>query len=254
MKNKNKISVSIITGNEEDNIRECLDSVKWADEIIVVDSESTDKTVEIAKEFTDRIFVRNWEGYANQKKYAMEQAANDWVLSLDADERISTLLADEIQNKDLSNYSGYEIHRENYFIGKKISGCGWGSDYQLRLFQKSKTKMTDRLVHEGFQVDGKIGRLANSMLHFSYRNLDDGIAKINNYSSLEAKEKFSRKKITKTRIILTPFVAFLQHYFVRKGYKDGYHGLMISMMHAITKLQVYMKIWELKFQKSQLNK
>lgn len=246
MKNKNKISVTIITGNEETNIRECLESVRWADEIIVVDSESKDKTAEIAKEFTDKVIVRKWEGYAAQKKYAMNLASNEWVLSLDADERITAELADEIMTTNLDNFDGYRIKRENYFIGKKITGCGWGNDYQIRLFRKQMTKLSDRLVHEGFIIDGSLGTLKNVLTHYSYRNLHDGFHKINEYSSLEANEKAYKKKITGLRVVFYPVWAFLQHYFIRKGFRDGKHGLMVSLMHAMTKLQVYMKIWEIK--------
>lgn len=246
MKNKNKISVTIITGNEEVNIRECLESVKWADEIIVVDSKSIDRTIEIAKSYTDKIFVRKWEGYAAQKNYAMSMAENDWVLSIDADERVTEELTEEILSFELDQYDGYRIKRENYFIGKKINGCGWGNDFQVRLFKKKKTRLSDRLVHEGFIVDGKLGELNNPIKHYSYRNLKDGFYKINDYSTLEAKEKADKKKITSFRMAFYPIWAFIQHYFFRKGYKDGKHGLVISLMHAMTKLQVYMKIWEIK--------
>jgi glycosyltransferase involved in cell wall biosynthesis len=246
MKNKNKISVTIITGNEATNIRKCLESVKWADEIIVVDSESKDNTSEIAKEFTDKVIVRKWEGYAAQKKYAMNLASNEWVLSLDADERVTTELAEEIMTTNLYNFDGYRIKRENYFIGKKITGCGWGNDYQIRLFRKQMTKLSDRLVHEGFIVDGSLGTLNNVITHYSYQNLKDGFHKINEYSTLEANEKAEKKKITGLRVVFYPVWAFLQHYFIRKGFRDGKHGLMVSLMHAMTKLQVYMKIWEIK--------
>ncbi len=246
MKNKNKISVTIITGNEEDNIRECLESVKWADEIIVVDSESSDKTVEIAKEYTDKVFIHKWEGYASQKNYALNLATNDWILSIDADERVTPGLAEEMLNSSLDEHNGYKIRRENYFIGKKITGCGWGNDYQVRLFKKNKTRLSDRLVHEGFIVVGSVAKLQNSLIHYSYRNLKDGFSKINEYSTLEANEKVTRKNVTGFRVVFFPVWAFLQHYFVRKGYKDGKHGLMVSLMHAMTKLQVYMKIWEIK--------
>jgi (heptosyl)LPS beta-1,4-glucosyltransferase len=115
MKNKNKISVTIITGNEDENILECLESVKWADEIIMVDSESTDKTVEIAKTFTERVFIRKWEGYAPQKNFAMEQAANEWVLSIDADERVTKELSEEILTLNFEDYDGFKIKRDNFF-------------------------------------------------------------------------------------------------------------------------------------------
>lgn len=245
----NKISVVIITKNEAQNISDCLESVKWADEIIVVDSGSEDETISIAKRFTDKVLINEWKGFADQKSFAMNQASNEWILSIDADERVTEKLKDEILNSDLNQFDGYRIKRENYFLGKLIRGCGWGNDYQLRLFRKSKTKLTNRLVHEGFEVEGKIGQLKNSMLHFSYRNFSDAITKINHYSTLEAIEKQNRKKVTAFTIVVTPVVAFLQHFFLRKGFIDGIYGLFVSIMHAITKLQVQLKIWELKKRK-----
>lgn len=245
----NKFSVIIITKNEAQNISECLESVKWADEIIVVDSGSEDETISIAKRFTHKVLINEWKGFAQQKSFAMNQATNEWILSIDADERITDSLKSEILNSDLSRYDGYKIKRDNFFLGKLIRGCGWGNDYQLRLFRKSKTKITNRLVHEGFEVEGKIGQLKNSMLHFSYRNFSDAITKINHYSTLEAIEKQNRKKVNAFTIVLTPVIAFLQHFFLRKGFIDGIYGLFVSMMHAITKLQVQLKIWELKNRK-----
>lgn len=242
----NKISVIVITKNEAENIFACLNSVKWADEIIVVDSGSTDETLTIAKQFTDKIFYNEWKGFAPQKTFALNQASNDWVLSLDADEVVTENLRDEILNSDLDKADGYRIKRNNFFLGKLIRGCGWGNDYQLRLFKKSKTKLTNRLVHEGFEVEGKISQLNNTMLHYSYRNFRDAFQKINHYSTLEAIEKQNRKKVNGITIILTPVIAFLQHFFFRKGFVDGIYGLFVSIMHAITKLQVQLKIWELK--------
>lgn len=245
----NKISVIIITKNEARNIGDCLESVKWADEIIVVDSGSEDETISIAKRFTDKVLINEWKGFAQQKSFAMAQATNEWILSIDADERVTDKLKDEILNSQLNEFDGYKIKRENYFLGKLIRGCGWGNDYQLRLFRKSKTKLTDRLVHEGFEVEGKMGQLKNSMLHFSYRNFSDAITKINHYSTLEAIEKQNRKKVNAFTIVVTPVIAFLQHFFLRKGFIDGIYGLFVSIMHAITKLQVQLKIWELKNRK-----
>ncbi len=244
---QNKISVIIITGNEENNIRDCLKSVSWADEIIVVDSESTDLTVQIAKEYTDKVYIHKWEGFAPQKTYALSLAKNEWILSLDADERVTEELTKELEMLDLSKsgVDAFKLHRENYFLGKKITYCGWGNDYQLRLFRKSKTKLTDRLVHEGFIVDGVISKLKNPITHYSYLNLKDGFKKINEYSTLEANEKYIRKKVSGVSILLYPLIAFIQHYIFRKGFLDGKHGMMISLLHAMTKLQVQMKMWEL---------
>ncbi len=190
----NKISVIIITKDEEKNISDCLKSVEWADEIIIVDSESSDKTIELAKKFTEKIFIRKWEGYVPQKKYALGLASNDWVLSLDADERITEALKNEILNLSPDNVSGYRIRRKNFLLKKEITSCGWEKDYQLRLFKKDKTSFSDRLVHEKFIVEGEVKTLSNPMLHYTFSSFTDYLNKINYYTSLKAQELFKRKK------------------------------------------------------------
>lgn len=246
MHTQNKISAVIITGNEENNIKDCLNSVQWADEIIVVDSESTDNTVEKAKEYTDKVVIHKWEGYASQKTYAISLAKNEWVLSLDADERVPEALAKEILETDLSLHNGYFIKRDNFFLGKIIRGCGWGNDMQLRLFKKSETKLSDRIVHEKFIVNGNVSKLKNSFTHFSYTNLRDAFIKINNYSTLEANEKVDKKSVNVFSLLISPPIYFLHHLIVRKGFLDGIYGVIISYMHMMTKLQVQLKIMEIK--------
>jgi glycosyltransferase involved in cell wall biosynthesis len=246
MKTKNKISVIVIAGNEERNIAECLESVAWADEIVVVDSDSADGTVEIAKRFTPNVHVRAWRGYANQKAFALEAASNEWVLSLDADERVQPPLAEEIAIADLGGFDGYRIKRENYFLGRRIRGCGWGRDYQLRLFRKSRTTVTDRAVHEGFRVDGTVGTLAGALTHYSYRTMKEAFAKIDAYSTLEAREKAARMTVNPLTMVCAAPCAFLHHFILRRGFIDGTYGAMVSFMHALTKLQVQMKIWEMR--------
>ena len=244
---REKISAIIISGNEEENIRDCLESIKWCDEIILVDSESKDKTVEIAKEYTDKIFVKKWVGFAEQKRYSLEQASSEWVISIDADERVSSELKNEIEKllESESQFDGYKIPRENYFLNKAIKSCGWYPDYQLRLFKKSKTKVTDRKVHEGFVVDGKVGKLDNVLIHYTHQKISETINKINHYSTLEAQEKYDKKKVKPSQIIIHPLAAFLNHFISRRGYKDGVHGLMISLIHAMTNMLTYMKLWEM---------
>lgn len=249
-----KVSVIIITKNEEENIEECLESVKWADEVIVVDSGSTDNTVELAKKFTDKVIFNEWKGYANQKRFALQLAKNEWVLSLDADERVTEKLKNEILDINDNYADGLRIKRDNYFLGKLIRGCGWGNDYQLRLFKKSKTTLTKRLVHEGFVVEGRIDKLDNALKHYSYRNFKDAFDKINYYSTLEAIEKQHRKKVNVFTILSTPLIAFLQHFIFRKGYIDGFYGVLVSLLHSYTKLQVQLKIWELNNSESQNRK
>lgn len=246
MHTQNKISAVIITGNEVNNIKDCLKSVQWADEIIVVDSESTDATVQIAREFTDKVFIQKWQGYALQKTYAISLAQNEWVLSLDADERVPKILAREITETDLSPHNGYFIKRDNFFLGKLIHGCGWGNDWQLRLFKKSKAKLSDRIVHEKFIVNGSVSKLKNSFSHYSYTNLNDALKKINNYSTLEANEKVNKKSVNVFTLLVSPPIYFLHHLIIRKGFLDGIYGVIISYMHMITKLQVQLKIMEIK--------
>jgi len=242
------ISVIIITKNEEKKLKECLESVKWAEEIVVVDAKSEDNTIKIAREYTDKIFVHEWTGFSNQKNIALSYATNEWNLSLDADERVSHELRNRIQDYVLStthDFDGFYVKRDNYFLGKKIRGCGWGKDFQIRIFRKSKTTITNRLVHEGFKVDGKVGKIYESLIHLSYSNFNEVIKKINHYSSLEALEKFTKKKSNIFTIIFYPPMYFFQHLILRYGFIDGIYGFFISIMHALTKFLVQIKIWEL---------
>jgi len=249
------ISVIIITKNEEKNLRRCLESIRWADEIIVVDAFSSDGTVAIAKEFSSKIFEKEWEGFAKQKAFALDQATNKWVLSLDADEQISVELKEEILSLPEEEVSGYEILRENYFLKKKITTCGWDKDFQLRLFKKDKTKVTlNKLVHEGFLVEGKIAQLTFPMYHFTTASIEKMIGKINYYSSLHAVEHYpGKKKITGLSILLHGVSAFLRPYISLKGYKDGMHGLLISFLNGLTTILNYAKLWELQKNKSREN-
>ena len=241
-----KISVIIITKDEEQLIEDCLKSVGWADEIIVVDSGSKDRTLEITKKYTDNIFFNEWKGFASQKDFALGLAKNDWVLSIDADERISSKLKEEIEKNDFLQYDGYFIQRENYFFKKHITTCGWGRDRQLRLFRKSKTKLTNRLVHEGFEVDGTIGNLKNPVIHFTFNSIEKTISKINHYSTLEALEKYkTKKKITGGTILSHGVSSFMRSFISLRGYKDGVHGMMISIIDSMTTFLTYMKMWEL---------
>lgn len=240
-----KVSAVIIAGNEEKNISDCLASVRWADEIVVVDSESSDRTVEIAKSYTDNVFVRKWEGYASQKAYAASKARNEWVLSVDADERVSEELRSEISSLDSNLADGFFIPRRNYFLDKVIRSCGWSPDYQMRLFRKSKTHMTDRKVHEGFVVDGKVEYLKGELIHYTHMSIEGSMRKSNEFSSLSAAEKAGRRRVAGLRIFFYPVYAFFHHYILRKGITDGVHGLMVSLIHAVTNLQTQMKIWEM---------
>jgi (heptosyl)LPS beta-1,4-glucosyltransferase len=246
----NKISVIIITKDEEKNISDCLKSVEWADEIILVDAESSDKTIELAKVFTNKIFIRKWEGYVPQKKYALSLASNEWVLSVDADERITPELKNEILNISSGDSDSYKIRRKNFLLNKEITSCGWGNDYQLRLFKKEKTDLTDRLVHEGFTVDGKVGKLENPMLHYTFSSFTDYFNKINYYTSLKAEELFKQKrKVNGWTIFSHTVSAFFLFFINKRGFKDGVRGLIISLLHSVSTMLNYIKLWELQNKK-----
>lgn len=241
------ISVIIITKDEEKNISACISSVKWADEIIVVDAESSDETVVTAKKFTEKVFVKKWEGYAIQKKYALGLAKNEWILSLDADERATEELKNEIEAISDTDADGFKIRRRNFLFNKEIKSCGWGNDYQLRLFKKDKTSLTDRLVHEGFTVEGKVEKLQQPMLHYTFSTFADYFSKINNYTTLRAKELFKEnRKVNGWTILSHTISAFLQFYILKRGFKDGVHGLIISLLHSLSTMLNYIKLWELK--------
>jgi glycosyltransferase involved in cell wall biosynthesis len=242
-----KISVIVITKDEEKNISDCLKSVQWADEIIVVDSESSDRTVELAKEFTDKVFTRKWEGYVFQKKYALSLANNEWVLSLDADERITPELHIEILNLPQDRFDGYKIRRKNFLYKKEITSCGWGKDYQLRLFRKNKTDLNERLVHEKFIVNGEVGVLDQPMLHFTFDSFSDYLSKINYYTSLKPTELFYKKRNIHGWIIFIHTISsFFTFFIMKRGFKDGVYGLIISILHSISTAMNYLKLWELK--------
>jgi glycosyltransferase involved in cell wall biosynthesis len=246
----NKISVIIITKDEERNILDCLKSVDWADEIIVVDSESTDRTVDLAKQFTNKIFIRKWEGYVPQKRYALSLATNEWVLSVDADERITPDLKEEILNLPPADFSGFRIRRKNFLLKKEITSCGWEKDYQLRLMRKDKASFSDRLVHEKFIVDGKVGMLNSPMLHFTFSSFAGYFSKINHYSSLKAQELFTKKKSVNSWTIFSHTVAaFFAFFIIKRGFKDGIYGLIISLLHSESTMMNYIKLWELQNKK-----
>ena len=242
------LSVTIITYNEEDNIGGCLESIKWADEIVVVDANSTDRTVEICRKYTDKVFQHEWTDFGQQKSLALGKASNDWILSLDADERIDRALAEEIRGVLRIDYpkDGYYIPRKNYFLGKWLKHGGWYPDYHVRLFRKSKGEFEQKKVHEGIKVGNETGYLKQPIEHFPYRRLRDYFEKFQLYTSLYAEEKFEEgKRITKWAPFLRLPSEFLLGYIFRGGYKDGFHGLLLSVLSSFYVFTKYIKLWEL---------
>ncbi len=242
------VSVAIITKNEEKNIRDTLESVKNFEEIVIVDSFSTDKTTEICKEYTDMIYQHEWKGFAFQKQLAIDRTTLPWVLILDADEVVTESLKKEIIKKiDSEDFGGYFIPRKNFFLDKWIRYGGWWPDYTLRLFRKDLGRMEQRSVHEKIVVNGKVGYLNESLLHYTYRSLDEFIKKMQNYSSLSAAE-IIKKNPSKGKIFLKIFFAppftFFKMFFLRFGFLDGLRGFMLAVLYSFYSFLKYAKAWE----------
>lgn len=242
------VSVVIVTKNEEINIEDALKSVEGAEEIIVVDSYSTDRTVEICKKYTEKVFRHEWEGYAPQKQRAVDYAEGKWVLILDADERVTPELKAEIKGKiSDTDFSGFYIPRESYFIGKRIKHSGWWPDHTLRLFIKDNGRLEHREVHEKVVVQGKTGYLKNPFKHYTYRSISDFTKKMENYSTLAARE-IGKKSGSAGLFSLTvrPLCTFLKMYLLRRGFLDGVRGLMLAVLYSYYTFLKYAKTWEKK--------
>lgn len=242
-----KVSVTIITLNEEANIRQCLESVGWADEIIVSDSGSADKTVSICREYGAKVYEDAWHGYGKQKNLCAGRARNEWVLNIDADERITPELKDELQKiAPDSAKAGWFIARKNYFGARWIRHCGWYPDYNLRLYRKDKGSFNEVRVHEAVTVDGTTGRLKNPLVHLTYRDIPDYFARMQRYSTLAAEELKGRgKRAGVVDIILRPCFTFLKMYVLKLGFLDGAMGLTLSMLYARYTFAKYSKLREM---------
>jgi len=248
-----KVTALIPTYNEAANIADCLESVRWADEIMVVDSFSTDETVEIARRYTDRILIHEYVNSATQKNWAIPQAAHPWVLIVDADERIPPALAEEIRRvlADDGPCDGYWIKRQNVFLGRPIRYCGWQNDGVLRLFRRERGRYEDRHVHASLVLDGRRGTLRTPMVHYSYRDLYAEFVKIWRYSGWGAEDALSRgKRGSWTRVALYPAGEFVKNYFLRGGWRDGMHGLVLCGFQAMGAFVKYARLWEMEIKGS----
>jgi glycosyltransferase involved in cell wall biosynthesis len=242
-----RLSVVIITYNEEQRLRACLESVAWVDEVVVVDAESQDKTVQVAREFTDHVLVRPWPGFAPQKNFALEHATGDWILSLDADEQVSPELREEIaavlaraQAED-----GYAVPRRNVFLGQWVRHGGLYPDWQVRLFRRGRGRFLQRDVHESVQVDGPVGRLGGHLVHRSYSGVADFFERANRYSSLAAEGLVREGARARAReLLLRPLGRFLAMYVLRGGFLDGRKGLLLAALYAYYVFMRTAKVWE----------
>jgi glycosyltransferase involved in cell wall biosynthesis len=236
----------IVTRNEEKNIQDALESVKDFSEIVIIDSFSSDGTVDVCRKYTENIYQEEWKGYAKQKQKGIDRASFPWVLILDADERITQELKTEIVTAlDDKNFSGFYIPRKNFFLDKWIRHGGWWPDYTLRLFRKNKAYIEEREVHEKVAVHGSTGYLKNPMEHYTARTLSDFSKKLEAYSTLSAKElNVQDFRPCTLSITVRPFFTFFKMFFLRMGFLDGKSGLILSLLYSYYTFLKYAKAWE----------
>ena len=228
------LSVILITLNEADNIRDCLDSVAWADEIIVLDSGSQDNTVELCRQYTDHIYQTDWPGFGPQKNRALDKATGDWVLSIDADERVTEALRIEIQQAiTTTEYPAYRLPRRSNYCGRFMQHGGWWPDPVIRLFRRGAGRFNNVLVHERLEINDPIGDLKNPLLHYTFRSLDDVVDTMNRYSSAGAQMLAARGKKTSLRSAIGHgLFAFFRTYILKAGFLDGREGFMLAVSNA----------------------
>lgn len=252
MENKQKISVVISTLNEEKKLEECLLSVKWADEIIVVDDGSTDKTIQIAEKYATHVYRHKSAGFVEPaRNYALNKAKSEWILLLDADERIPESLCDLLKSiaSDTENTAhAISIPRKNIIFTKWIRHAGWWPDYQIRFFKKGFVTWPDK-IHAKPIVNGEILKLepeeANALIHFNYESVSQFLKRMDRYTDIEARENLKTKNVTSEKNWnRKPFEEFLSRFFARKGYRDGIHGLLLSTLEAFSMEILLAKVWE----------
>jgi len=239
------LSVIIICKNEKNHIRDCLESVSWADEIIVLDSGSTDNTVTICQEYTDKVKITDWPGFGMQKQRALELATQPWVLSLDADERVTEEskleILDILDNPE--SVEGYHLPRSSNFCGSFMRYSGWYPDYVLRLFRRDCARFTEDPVHERVICSGNTAHLKSPLLHYTYDSLDEAVEKANLYSSLGAEKLYNEgKKCSISKAVLKGVWAFLRTYLLRQGFRDGKHGFLLAVVNAEATYNKYAKL------------
>lgn len=243
-----KVSVTIITLDEAEHIAAAIDSAAWADEILVVDSGSRDATTDIARAKGARVVTRAWTGYVDQKNYAASLAAHDWILSLDADERIPAPLAVEIRALLAADppLHGYRMPRVTFHLGRWMRTTDFYPDYQTRLYDRRRAQWRGKYVHESVAVDGAVGRLRHELEHHSFRDLRDHLDRINHYTTLAARQMHEAgRRAGPLDLLLHPPAAFVRNYVLRRGFLDGAAGLTLSLINASSVFLKLAKLWEL---------
>ena len=239
-----KISVTIITKNEEKNIGRCLESLKWADEIIVVDNDSEDRTVEICKQYTGQVFNQTWHGYGKQKNICAAKAQNRWILNIDSDEVVTPESAEEIQKvlKEGPQCPVYHLPRKSYFGDRWVRFGGWYPDRILRLYDKERVTFSETQVHERLTPDDNAGSLKNPLIHYSYTDREDYIQRQDRYSTLYAQEKrVNGFRANWTHLYLRPIFSFFKNYILKQGFRDGYLGFFLAKIATFYTHQKYAK-------------
>jgi len=243
-----KLTVTVITRNEAVNIAAALQSAAWADELIVVDAHSTDETVSIARVLTPRVEVRDWNGYVEQKNHAAAIAANDWILSIDADERVTPELASEIRAllAQEPRARGYQLPRVSFYLGRWIRSTDWYPDCQLRLYDRRSARWVGRHVHESVEVDGPVSRLRSELQHYPYRDLAHHLRTIDRYTTLAARQLHEDgKRAGALGLAARPAAAFVRNYVLRGGVRDGGPGLLVSLLNSYYVFLKFAKLWEM---------
>lgn len=244
-----KISATLITFNEEINIAGVCETLFWVDELIIVDSYSTDKTVEIARKYTDKIFFRKFTSFQEQHEFADARTSSDWLLWIDADERVTPELRQSIENLKVrapeTLPEGFRVARGNWYLGRWIKHSGWHPDYQMRFYQKDKSFWGGIPPHETARVNGKTEILEGEIIHYTKRSLSEHQKTIDNFTSQTAKYYFENgRKVSAFSLFSLPVGAFLRTFILKQGFRDGVPGLMISIMTAYGVFLKYAKTWE----------
>jgi glycosyltransferase involved in cell wall biosynthesis len=239
-----KITATIITLNEERNIARAIESLRCCDEILILDSGSTDRTLQLAENLGARVFEAGWRGYSGQKNWAAEQASNDWILSIDADEALSEALEAEIWNlkKSGPRYDGYTMPRLARYLGRWIMHSGWYPDRKIRLYDRSKGRWVGDFVHESVHVEGRVGQLDSNILHFTCESLSEHVKTMERYTTLAAQEIAARQiQVPLWRVVMDPQWTFFKSYLLQRGFLDGREGLTIAYMAAFYTFLKYAK-------------